>query len=87
MEQDSGKSLADTELNQNLIDLNRAGTPLVEFVFEPDLRSPLEATSLIRELIQILLAIEACSCKMEEGALRIDANVSIRYAPLESNLI
>ncbi|XP_075591406.1 glutamyl-tRNA(Gln) amidotransferase subunit B, mitochondrial isoform X1 [Dermatophagoides farinae] len=80
LEQDSGKSLVDEEMNANLIDLNRAGVPLLEFVFEPDLRSTLEAISLVRELIAILKSIEVCSCRMEEGALRVDANVSVRLA-------
>ncbi|XP_027199217.2 glutamyl-tRNA(Gln) amidotransferase subunit B, mitochondrial [Dermatophagoides pteronyssinus] len=78
LEQDSGKSLVDGEMNANLIDLNRAGVPLLEFVFEPDLSSTLEAISLVRELIAILKSIQACSCRMEEGALRVDANVSVR---------
>lgn len=77
LEQDSGKSLTDDELGQNLIDLNRAGVPLIEFVFEPDLHSPYEASSLVRELILILKSIDACSCKMQEGALRVDANISV----------
>ncbi|OTF71202.1 glutamyl-tRNA(Gln) amidotransferase subunit B, mitochondrial-like [Euroglyphus maynei] len=80
LEQDSGKSLVDDELNVNLIDLNRAGVPLLEFVFEPDLHSTLEAISLVRELIAILKSIQTCSCRMEEGALRVDANVSVRLA-------
>lgn len=78
LEQDSGKSLVYSEDNQNLIDLNRAGVPLMEFVFEPDLRSTLEVSSLVRELILRLIAIEACNCRMNEGALRIDVNISIR---------
>lgn len=63
---------------QRLIDLNRAGVPLLEFVFEPQLSSSLEAASLVRELILRLQAIEVCSCRLAEGALRVDANVSIR---------
>lgn len=78
IEQDSGKSLVDEDNKINLIDLNRAGVPLMEFVFEPDLHSSLEAVSLARELILILKSLEVCSCKMDEGAFRIDANVSIR---------
>ncbi|XP_017492138.1 PREDICTED: glutamyl-tRNA(Gln) amidotransferase subunit B, mitochondrial-like, partial [Rhagoletis zephyria] len=63
---------------QRLIDLNRAGVPLLEFVFEPQLTSSLEAASLVRELILRLQAIDVCSCRLAEGALRVDANVSIR---------
>lgn len=77
LEQDSGKSLHDDELKISLIDLNRAGVPLMELVFEPDLEDGEEAAALVKELILILSSIETCSCKMEEGALRVDANVSI----------
>ncbi|KAI4467067.1 glutamyl-trna gln amidotransferase [Holotrichia oblita] len=75
LEQDSGKSLHDDY--QSLVDLNRAGAPLMELVFEPDLKNAEEAASLVKELIIILERIQTCSCKMEEGALRVDANVSI----------
>ncbi|XP_054166130.1 glutamyl-tRNA(Gln) amidotransferase subunit B, mitochondrial-like [Oppia nitens] len=76
LEQDSGKSLQDN--NRALVDLNRAGIALMEFVFEPDLRNANEAVSLIRELILILKSLDTCSCKMEEGVLRVDANISVR---------
>ncbi|CAG9770606.1 unnamed protein product [Ceutorhynchus assimilis] len=75
LEQDSGKSLHD--FDKSLVDLNRAGIPLMELVFEPDLVDGEEAAALIKELMMILQTIQTCSCKMEEGALRIDANVSI----------
>ncbi|XP_066156732.1 glutamyl-tRNA(Gln) amidotransferase subunit B, mitochondrial [Euwallacea fornicatus] len=75
LEQDSGKSLHDSD--RSLVDLNRAGVPLMEVVFEPDLVDGEEAAALIKELMSILERIETCSCKMEEGALRVDANVSI----------
>ncbi|XP_044753394.1 glutamyl-tRNA(Gln) amidotransferase subunit B, mitochondrial [Coccinella septempunctata] len=75
LEQDSGKSLHDTD--RSLVDLNRAGMGLMELVFEPDLKDGEEAAALVKELIAILKAIGTCSCKMEEGALRVDANVSI----------
>ncbi|XP_030757715.1 glutamyl-tRNA(Gln) amidotransferase subunit B, mitochondrial isoform X2 [Sitophilus oryzae] len=75
LEQDSGKSLHD--FDRSLVDLNRAGMPLMELVFEPDLKDGDEAAALIKELIGIFERIRTCSCKMEEGALRIDANVSI----------
>ena len=77
LEQDSGKSLHDDELKISLIDLNRAGVPLMELVFEPDLEDGEEAAALVKELILIFSSIGTCSCKMEEGALRVDANVSI----------
>ncbi|XP_045465079.1 glutamyl-tRNA(Gln) amidotransferase subunit B, mitochondrial isoform X1 [Harmonia axyridis] len=75
LEQDSGKSLHDSD--RSLIDLNRAGMGLMELVFEPDLTDGEEAAALVKELIAILKRIGTCSCKMEEGALRVDANVSI----------
>ncbi|KAL1518020.1 hypothetical protein ABEB36_001706 [Hypothenemus hampei] len=75
LEQDSGKSLHD--FDRSLVDLNRAGISLMELVFEPDLSDGEEAAALIKELIAIFQRIETCSCKMEEGALRVDANVSI----------
>lgn len=59
------------------MDLNRAGLPLMELVFAPDLETGEEAASLVKELILILRRLQTCSCKMEEGALRVDANVSI----------
>jgi len=77
LEQDSGKTLHDFVHDQNLVDLNRSGIGLMEFVFEPDIYTAQEAVSLVRELICILKRLNVCSCKMEEGALRIDANVSI----------
>ncbi|KAF5303968.1 hypothetical protein FQA39_LY01753 [Lamprigera yunnana] len=75
LEQDSGKSLHDE--TRSLVDLNRAGIPLIEIVFEPDLTDGEEAAALIKELVRILQRLETCSCKMEEGALRVDANVSV----------
>ncbi|ENN73561.1 hypothetical protein HUJ04_008527 [Dendroctonus ponderosae] len=76
LEQDSGKSLHD--FDRSLVDLNRAGAPLMELVFEPDLADGEEAAALIKELVNILQRIQTCSCKMEEGAFRVDANVSVR---------
>ncbi|XP_017885855.1 glutamyl-tRNA(Gln) amidotransferase subunit B, mitochondrial [Ceratina calcarata] len=77
LEQDSGRSLHDETLKKSLIDLNRAGIPLMELVFEPDLNSGDEAAALVKELCFILELLGTCTCKMEEGALRVDANVSI----------
>ncbi|KAI9576957.1 hypothetical protein GQX74_014324 [Glossina fuscipes] len=77
LEQDSGKSLHDEELKRSLIDLNRAGLPLMELVFAPDLETGEEAASLVKELILIMRRLNTCSCKMEEGALRVDANISV----------
>ncbi|XP_011181039.1 glutamyl-tRNA(Gln) amidotransferase subunit B, mitochondrial [Zeugodacus cucurbitae] len=80
LEQDSGKSLHDEELKRSLVDLNRAGAPLIELVFAPDLETGEEAASLVKELILILKSLRSCSCKMEEGALRVDANISIHQS-------
>ncbi|KAL1130890.1 hypothetical protein AAG570_012131, partial [Ranatra chinensis] len=77
LEQDSGKSFHDEIEKKSLIDLNRAGIPLMELVFEPDLNDGEEAAALIKELSLILLTIDTCTCKMEEGALRVDANISV----------
>ncbi|GBP07774.1 Glutamyl-tRNA(Gln) amidotransferase subunit B, mitochondrial [Eumeta japonica] len=77
LEQDSGKSLHDSELKQSLVDLNRAGVPLIELVFEPDLEDGEEAAALVKELVLIVQRLGVCSGRMEEGALRVDANVSI----------
>lgn len=77
LEQDSGKSLHDEYAGQSLVDLNRAGVPLMELVFAPDLSDGEEAAALVKELILILTRLGTCSCRMEEGALRVDANVSI----------
>jgi aspartyl-tRNA(Asn)/glutamyl-tRNA(Gln) amidotransferase subunit B len=85
MEQDAGKSthVGGGEgrvhgAEYSLIDLNRAGVPLVEIVSRPDIRSPEQAKSYVNELRGILLAVEASDAKMEEGSMRVDANVSVR---------
>lgn len=77
LEQDSGRSLHDENAARSLIDLNRAGIPLMEFVFEPDLVDGEEAAALVKELAFTLQLLGVCSGKMEEGALRVDANVSV----------
>lgn len=77
LEQDSGKSLHDEYAGQSLVDLNRAGVPLMELVFAPDLADGEEAAALVKELILILTRLGTCSCRMEEGALRVDANISV----------
>lgn len=65
LEQDSGKSIHDSYEARSLVDLNRAGVPLMELVFEPDLSTGEEAAALVKELILILTKLETCSCKME----------------------
>lgn len=77
LEQDSGKSLHDEDAGISFIDLNRAGIPLMELVFDPDLSDGEEAAALVKELVLILETLETCNCRMEEGSLRVDANISI----------
>lgn len=78
MEEDAGKSIHDQDPYHTLIDLNRAGTPLIEIVSEPDLRTPQEAYEYLKKIRQIVQYLEICDGNMEEGSLRCDANVSIR---------
>ena len=78
MEEDSGKSIHDLDPYNSLIDLNRAGIPLVEIVSEPDMRSPDEAYAYLTEVRKLVRYLEICDGNMEEGSLRCDANVSIR---------
>ncbi|MDX1636495.1 MAG: Asp-tRNA(Asn)/Glu-tRNA(Gln) amidotransferase subunit GatB [Balneolaceae bacterium] len=78
MEEDAGKSIHDQDPYNTLIDLNRAGTPLIEIVSEPDIRSPREAYAYLNRIKQIVQYLEICDGNMEEGSLRCDANVSIR---------
>jgi aspartyl-tRNA(Asn)/glutamyl-tRNA(Gln) amidotransferase subunit B len=78
MEEDAGKSIHDPQSETSLVDLNRAGVPLLEIVSEPDLRSPEEAGAYLRSLRAILQYVEVCNGNMEEGSLRCDANVSVR---------
>ncbi|HYH56256.1 MAG TPA: Asp-tRNA(Asn)/Glu-tRNA(Gln) amidotransferase subunit GatB, partial [Anseongella sp.] len=78
MEEDAGKSLHDQDEYQSLIDLNRAGVPLIEIVSEPDIRSGEEAGLYLAEIRKILRYLEICDGNMEEGSLRCDANISVR---------
>jgi len=78
VEEDAGKLLHDRLPGKTAVDLNRAGTPLAEIVSEPDLRSPAEARAYLTVLKQILVYAEVSDCNMEQGSLRVDANISIR---------
>jgi len=80
IEEDAGKSLHDRFAGQTAIDLNRAGVPLIEVVSEPDLRSSAEAAAYLRTLKSILEYMDVSDVNMEEGSLRVDANVSVRPA-------
>lgn len=78
MEEDAGKSIHDQDPMHSLIDLNRAGTPLIEIVSEPELRTPAEAYAYLVRIRQIVRYLGICDGNMEEGSLRCDANVSVR---------
>ena len=76
-EEDAGKNLH-TEAGDSIVDLNRAGTPLVEIVSDPDLSAPEEASDYLKKLRDILMAIGVCDGNLEQGNFRCDANVSVR---------
>ena len=81
IEEDAGKSLHEgfsDSSEKTYIDLNRSGVPLIEIVSEPDLRSPEEANDYLTRLKILMLYLEVSDCNMEEGSLRVDANVSVR---------
>jgi aspartyl-tRNA(Asn)/glutamyl-tRNA(Gln) amidotransferase subunit B len=78
MEEDAGKSIHDQDPYNTLVDLNRAGVPLIEIVSEPDIRTPQEAYAYLSRIKQIVQYLEICDGNMEEGSLRCDANVSVR---------
>jgi aspartyl-tRNA(Asn)/glutamyl-tRNA(Gln) amidotransferase subunit B len=78
LEEDAGKSLHEDFIGQSGIDLNRAGTPLLEIVTEPDMRSSEEAVAYARELHKLVTWIGICDGNMQEGSFRCDANVSVR---------
>jgi aspartyl-tRNA(Asn)/glutamyl-tRNA(Gln) amidotransferase subunit B len=85
LEEDAGKLIHDRFPGKTAVDLNRAGVPLAEIVSEPDLRSPAEARAYLVTLRQILVYAGVSDCSMEQGSLRVDANISIRR-PGESRL-
>ena len=78
IEEDAGKLNHDEFAGGSLVDLNRAGVPLIEMVSEPDLRSSEEVEAYLKKLKSILEYIEVSDCKMQEGSLRADVNVSVR---------
>lgn len=78
LEEDAGKSLHEGFTGASGIDLNRAGTPLLEIVSEPDLRSAAEAVAYLKKLHQLVVYIGICDGNMQEGSFRCDANVSVR---------
>jgi aspartyl-tRNA(Asn)/glutamyl-tRNA(Gln) amidotransferase subunit B len=78
LEEDAGKLIHDRFPGKTAVDLNRAGIPLAEIVSDPDLRSPAEARAYLTTLRQVLVYAGVSDCSMEQGSLRVDANLSIR---------
>ena len=78
MEEDAGKLIHDEYEPVSYVDLNRTGTPLLEIVSEPDLRSPTEAYSYLKKIHAILRYLDVCDGNMQEGSFRCDANISLR---------
>ncbi len=78
LEEDAGKSLHEDFHGQSGIDLNRAGTPLLEIVSEPDMRSAVEAVAYMKKIHALVQYLEICDGNMQEGSFRCDANVSVR---------
>ena len=78
LEEDAGKSIHDAYPDKSVIDLNRAGTPLLEIVSEPEISSAKEAVSYMKALHQLVIFLDVCDGDMSQGSLRCDANVSIR---------
>lgn len=78
IEDDAGKLIHDAYTGDTLVDMNRCGVPLIEIVSEPDMRSSKEAIEYMQTLKSILEYLEICDCKMQEGSLRCDVNLSVR---------
>ncbi len=78
MEEDAGKSTHDIDPYFTLVDLNRAGVPLIEIVSEPDIRSGDEAMAYLNEVRKLVRYLDICDGNMEEGSMRCDANISVR---------
>jgi aspartyl-tRNA(Asn)/glutamyl-tRNA(Gln) amidotransferase subunit B len=89
LEEDAGKSMHDEKAgsDDSKIDLNRAGTPLLEIVSQPDMRSPLEAKAYLTELKLLLTYLGVSDCNMQEGSLRVDANVNLHVNTPDGHVI
>jgi len=83
LEEDAGKSIHEGFKGQSGIDLNRAGTPLLEIVSEPDMRSAAEAVAYLKKVHTLVRYLEICDGNMQEGSFRCDANVSVRRAGVQ----
>lgn len=77
MEEDAGKSIHDVDLYDTLVDLNRAGTPLLEIVSEPEIKTSQEAFNYVTEVRKLVRYLDICDGNMEEGSMRCDANISV----------
>jgi aspartyl-tRNA(Asn)/glutamyl-tRNA(Gln) amidotransferase subunit B len=84
IEEDAGKNIHNAYDDSSLVDLNRAGVPLLEIVSEPDIRNAAEAASYLKSLRSILRYLEVCDGNMEEGSFRCDANISVRTIETET---
>jgi len=80
MEEDAGKSIHDVDLYDTLVDLNRAGVPLLEMVSEPEIKSSQEAYNYVTEVRKLVRYLDICDGNMEEGSMRCDANISVNLA-------
>ncbi len=80
LEEDAGKNLHDGGGTESRVDLNRAGTPLLEIVTEPDMKSPEEVDAYLKRLRDVLMYLEVCDGNMEQGSLRCEPNISLRPA-------
>lgn len=78
IEEDAGKLIHDAYTGDTLVDMNRCSVPLIEIVSEPDMRSAKEAVEYMQALKSILEYLDICDCKMQEGSLRCDVNLSVR---------
>ena len=78
LEEDAGKNIHSSEISESLVDLNRAGTPLLEIVTDPDMHSSDEVVAYLKGLRDVLMYVEACDGNMEEGSLRCEPNISLR---------
>jgi len=86
MEEDAGKLLHDTKSGKTFMDFNRSGVPLLEIVSEPDFRSAEDVIEYLTNLRETLLYLDICDCKMQEGSLRADINLSIRPVGADGKL-
>ncbi|MEC4673807.1 MAG: Asp-tRNA(Asn)/Glu-tRNA(Gln) amidotransferase subunit GatB [Nitrospirota bacterium] len=78
LEEDAGKNIHSSDISGSLVDLNRAGTPLLEIVTDPDMHSAEEVVAYLKALRDVLMYVEACDGNMEEGSLRCEPNLSLR---------